>query len=910
MNYRSFLKALCSVLVLCFSFVACEPEPPVTGGGNTGGGNTGGGNTGNKVTYSESGLYMGITGFNTDVKRYVYDSRYFRILSESSATDFKNFVNGLNIDMATVLYYAVDDALTNMEGARFPDDLNNVAIVTFTDGLDQGSPYFGDQYANANAVNQHLLSARVNNLPITGYAIGLKGKDVKDDAKFKANLTALSTSPANALEVKDMNEVDAIFQEIAASLYNETQSQSISLTVPMQADGVKTRFTFEGNLANESQSNCYIEGTWSDGTLTSITYVGMTCSSGSTVKATANGVLFTFTFEDVKKGSDGKGGELSTDKAQVWNQDPGSSWTPNSEFDPSKYSQTIVEQKSALIMLVLDCSSSLGEEGLSQIKNAANNFIETLRKATSPDYCKVAYDANRGSGNMSTQLFKKGSAQALNANTFTREGYKFAGWNTQPDGTGTHYTDQQKVTLNGNTTLYAQWNAAYTVTFDANGGNGTMQSQPFEHGKSQKLTSNSFTRSGYTFTGWNTKADGSGTSYTNGQTITPTSNLMLYAQWKKDVIYTITFNANEGSGTMSALTVKEGASQKLTSNSFTRSGYTFTGWNTKADGSGTSYTNGQTITPTSNLTLYAQWKKTYTITFNANGGIGAMSALTVKEGASQKLTSNSFTRSGYTFTGWNTKADGSGTSYTNGQIITPTANLTLYAQWKKDVIYTITFNANGGSGTMSALSVKEGASQKLTSNSFTRSGYTFTGWNTKADGSGTPYTNGQTITPTANLTLYAQWKATSGTTAGHDWVDLGLSVKWATTNVGASKPEGYGNLYDMQDDLQNLKTIWGTAWRMPKQIELEELIDKCTWKWTTQNGVEGCKVTGPNGNSVFLPAAGWYSVSGYYSEGEGCYWADEIDADFWSTYLVVHRGSPYITDQPVTCRFSVRLVLN
>ena len=757
MNYRSFLKALCSVLVLCFSFVACEPEPPVTGGGNTGGGNTGGGNTGNKVTYSESGLYMGITGFNTDVKRYVYDSRYFRILSESSATDFKNFVNGLNIDMATVLYYAVDDALTNMEGARFPDDLNNVAIVTFTDGLDQGSPYFGDQYANANAVSQHLLSARVNNLPITGYAIGLKGKDVKDDAKFKANLTALSTSPANALEVKDMNEVDAIFQEIAASLYNETQSQSISLTVPMQADGVKTRFTFEGNLANESQSNCYIEGTWSDGTLTSITYVGMTCSSGSTVKATANGVLFTFTFEDVKKGSDGKGGELSTDKAQVWNQDPGSSWTPNSEFDPSKYSQTIVEQKSALIMLVLDCSSSLGEEGLSQIKNAANNFIETLRKATSPDYCKVTYDANRGSGNMSTQLFKKGSAQALNANTFTREGYKFAGWNTQPDGTGTTYTDQQKVTLNGNTTLYAQWNAAYTVTFEANGGNGTMQSQPFEHGKSQELTSNSFTRSGYTFTGWNSKADGSGTSYTNGQTITPTSNL------------------------------------------------------------------------------------------------------------------------------------------------------TLYAQWKKDVIYTITFNANGGSGTMSALSVKEGASQKLTSNSFTRSDYTFTGWNTKADGSGTPYTNGQTITPTSNLTLYAQWKkATSGTTAGHDWVDLGLSVKWATTNVGASKPEGYGTYYSYEEAQEML---WTSPWRTPSRAELEELRDKCTWKWTTQNGVKGYKVTGPNGNSIFLPAAGddWMSSSvGKY----GYYWSSTSydSANAWYLYF----DSTEVDTSAVgkTNWNSVRLVMN
>ena len=143
-----------------------------------------------------------------------------------------------------------------------------------------------------------------------------------------------------------------------------------------------------------------------------------------------------------------------------------------------------------------------------------------------------------------------------------------------------------------------------------------MSSQVFEKGVPQTLNSNTFTRTGYTFTGWNTKADGSGTSYTNGQTITLTSNLTLYAQWKKDVIYTITFNANGGSGTMSALSVKEGASQKLTANSFTRTGYIFTGWNTKADGSGTSYTNGQTITPTSNLTLYAQWgggNQTFTV---------------------------------------------------------------------------------------------------------------------------------------------------------------------------------------------------------------------------------------------------------------------------------------------------------
>ena len=673
MNYRSFLKALCSVLVLCFSFVACEPEPPVTGGGNTG----------NKVTYSESGLYMGITGFNNDLYHYMNDGRYFSLLTESSSPRFKGFVNGLKIDISTVLYYAVDASVSNMEQATFPDDMTKVALITFTDGLDEGSFGYDSKYADVTTVSQHLKSARVDGKSIEAYAIGLKGNDVVDEAKFKADLTALSSSAENAMEVKDMSEVDAKFQELAASLYNESQVQSITLTVPVKPSGVKTRFTFEGNLANESQSNCYIEGTWSDGTLTSITYVGMTCSSGSTVKATANGVLFTFTFEDVKKGSDGKGGELSTDKAQVWNQDPGSSWTPNSEFDPSKNSQTIVEQKSALIMLVLDCSSSLGEEGLQQIKQTVNNFIETLWISASNQHCRVSFNANGGSGSMSSQVFEKGVPQTLSSNTFTR--------------------------------------------------------------------------------------------------------------------------------------------------------------------------------------------------------------------------------TGYTFTGWNTKADGSGTSYTNRQRVTVNANTTLYAQWEKD--YTITFNANGGSGTMSALTVKEGASQKLTSNSFTRSGYTFTGWNTKADGSGTSYTNGQTITPTANLTLYAQWGTTSGTTAGHDWVDLGLSVKWATTNVGASKPEGYGTFYTYEEAQGRL---WTSPWRTPTQTELEELRDKCTWKRTTQNGVEGNTVTGPNGNSIFLPAAGNHSCDGsvYFVGSNGFYWSSSPSGSNFAWYFYFNSSEVYVYDRSRCYGLSVRLVQN
>ena len=141
-------------------------------------------------------------------------------------------------------------------------------------------------------------------------------------------------------------------------------------------------------------------------------------------------------------------------------------------------------------------------------------------------------------------------------------------------------------------------------------------------------------------------------------------------------------------------------------------------------------------------------------------------------------------------------------------------------------------------------------------------------------------------------------KSSKGTISGHDYVDLGLSVKWATCNVGANKPEAYGNYYawgetETKEEYteNNCKTIeskflglkiidkrenfkdtaranWGGSWRMPTKAEMEELEDKCTWTWTSQSGVKGYKVTGPNGNSIFLPAAGYCIGSSRYYVGE------------------------------------------
>jgi uncharacterized repeat protein (TIGR02543 family) len=293
-----------------------------------------------------------------------------------------------------------------------------------------------------------------------------------------------------------------------------------------------------------------------------------------------------------------------------------------------------------------------------------------------------------------------------------------------------------------------------SVTFNANGGTGTMTTQQEEGATA--LTPNSFIRAGYTFSGWNTAANGSGTTYANDAIYPFASSTTLYAQWTTNPSYTVTFNANDGTGTMVAET--KNVATSLTANTFTRSGYTFSGWNTLATGKGTAYANDASYPFTASTTLYAQWKvnTAYTVTFNANGGTGTMTA--EKESAPTALTANKFTRSGYTFSGWNTAAAGTGTAYASGASYPFTASVTLYAQWKANVVVsnTVTFNANGGTGTMTVET--ESKATALTANKFTRSGYIFSGWNTLATGKGTAYANDASYPFTASTTLYAQWK--------------------------------------------------------------------------------------------------------------------------------------------------------
>lgn len=147
----------------------------------------------------------------------------------------------------------------------------------------------------------------------------------------------------------------------------------------------------------------------------------------------------------------------------------------------------------------------------------------------------------------------------------------------------------------------------------------------------------------------------------------------------------------------------------------------------------------------------------------------------------------------------------------------------------------------------------------------------------------------------------------TGSINGHGYVDLGLSVKWATCNVGASSPSEYGGYYAWGEittytentrtnyktymkDIDNIegnpqydvaRAKWGGSWRLPTKAECEELRDKCTWKWSTQGGHKGCIVTSKiNGKSIFLPTAGErFDTQLNYVGMQGRYWSSTLNKD-------------------------------
>ena len=384
--------------------------------------------------------------------------------------------------------------------------------------------------------------------------------------------------------------------------------------------------------------------------------------------------------------------------------------------------------------------------------------------------------------------------------------------------------------------------ATYSVKYSANGGSGAPSTQTKTYGTTLTLSSTKPTHSSssstitttynynysgstngtksstktisYSFSKWNTSSGGGGTSYSPGGSYTANAAATLYAQWTSSTSYSsFTLPTPSRSNSTSTITTTynynySGSTSGSKSSTKTIS-YTFSKWNTKSDGSGTSYSGGGTYKPTSNSTLYAQWSSStsyssftlpsptrsnattnYTVTYNANGGTCGKSSATAT-----KTTK-------YTFSKWNTKSDGSGTSYSGGGTYKPTSNTTLYAQW--------TSSTTNGTVTLPTP---------------TRTGYTFKGWATSSSAtSGTAA--GATYTVSSNTTLYATWAVNTGTLHYHPNggnANDGYPLATSGTYTGFSTTTTTYNYNSTDANLYNVSTLFNragyhivssTAWRV------------------------------------------------------------------------------------------------
>lgn len=409
------------------------------------------------------------------------------------------------------------------------------------------------------------------------------------------------------------------------------------------------------------------------------------------------------------------------------------------------------------------------------------NGIVTLVAQWSANEAHIRYNPNppagKTTGGQGTPNWDghTGDTPTIGQNGWTIDGYTFAGWATSPDGSGARYAPGARWTANGTLTLYAQWTPGQaSLTYDGNGATGgKTDPQTGKTDEKINVRDNGFTRDGYTFVTWNTQADCKGNAVKPNSEWTLRGSSTLYACWAGNA-QTLTYHGNGATGgNTAAQSGHTGDELTTNANGFTRDGYTFVRWDTAKDGSGTAYGEGKngvgryTMKPAGN-DLYAIWQANpasirYRDDYGATGSTPDTTGVT---GQNVTIAQNGFIRPGYTFTGWARDRRTNPSLQPGGRYTLTPGTTTLWAQWKADPAHLI-YNSNSGS-TSQTRRTDGVVDQTLTviANPFTRSGCTFTGWNTQADGRGKAYAAGNGFrlvadpksNPVNTSVLYAQWR--------------------------------------------------------------------------------------------------------------------------------------------------------
>lgn len=490
------------------------------------------------------------------------------------------------------------------------------------------------------------------------------------------------------------------------------------------------------------------------------------------------------------------------------------------------------------------------------------NGIVTMVAQWSANEAHIRYNPNppagKTTGGQGTPNWDghTGDTPTIGQNGWTIDGYTFAGWATSPDGSGARYAPGARWTANGTLTLYAQWTPGQAgLTYDGNGATGgKTDPQTGKTDEKINVRDNGFTRDGYTFVTWNTQADCKGNAVKPNSEWTLRGSSTLYACWAGNA-QTLTYHGNGATGgNTAAQSGKTGDELTTNANGFTRDGYTFVRWDTAKDGSGTAYGEGkngvsQYVMKPAGNDLYAIWKANpATIQYRNDwpNTTGSTPDTTGNTGDTVTISQNSFDRPGYTFTGWSTSKRGDPSLQPGDKHTLEPRTTTVWAQWKADPAHLV-YNSNigtVGSGTKTVDGVVDQTVKTIT-NPFDRPGYTFSGWNTQADGKGKAYATGADYVLTANdkstpkntSVLYAQWKIN------------GASLKFNPNG-------GIGHVDDVTGDAFSTVTIPGDA-KEPK-------ITRPGYRfvgWSTEkNPPAGSTFLQPGEGKVTLPAEGSTTV--------------------------------------------------
>lgn len=490
------------------------------------------------------------------------------------------------------------------------------------------------------------------------------------------------------------------------------------------------------------------------------------------------------------------------------------------------------------------------------------NGIVTMVAQWSANEAHIRYNPNppagKTTGGQGTPNWDghTGDTPTIGQNGWTIDGYTFAGWATSPDGSGARYAPGARWTANGTLTLYAQWTPGQaSLTYDGNGATGGKTGP--QTGKTDEkinVRDNGFTRDGYTFVTWNTQADCKGNAVKPNSEWTLRGSSTLYACWAGNA-QTLTYHGNGATGgNTAAQSGKTGDELTTNANGFTRDGYTFVRWDTAKDGSGTAYGEGkngvsQYVMKPAGNDLYAIWKANpATIQYRNDwpNTTGSTPDTTGNTGDTVTISQNSFDRPGYTFTGWSTSKRGDPSLQPGDKHTLEPRTTTVWAQWKADPAHLV-YNSNIGTVGSETKTVDGVVDQtvKTITNPFDRPGYTFSGWNTQADGKGKAYATGADYVLTANdkstpkntSVLYAQWKIN------------GASLKFNPNG-------GIGHVDDVTGDAFSTVTIPGDA-KEPK-------ITRPGYRfvgWSTEkNPPAGSTFLQPGEGKVTLPAEGSTTV--------------------------------------------------